>query len=238
MLLVIRRLWLLALAAGFALAAGIAFTSYYIARPTTLAIAVGPPNSEDVRVVAAIGRQLGRERAPIRFRVIERDGAAEAAAAIDKGDADLAVVRRDLAMPKTGEAVAILRRNVVGLIAAPGAKLEKIGDLAGRKIGIVGRERANIGLLQAILTHYEVPASGVASVEIDPENIAGAVRDGAVDVLLVAAPITSRRFPDAVAALSRAGEPPVFLPIEHAEAIAQHHGVYDSTEIVAAALGG
>ena len=43
-------------------------------------------------------------------------GPPEAAAAIDNGKADLAVVRRDAGMPKNGQVIAILRKNVVVFI--------------------------------------------------------------------------------------------------------------------------
>ena len=73
-------------------------------------------------------RQRGRADCPGDRRAVEGEprqrataanvveGPAAAAEAIDKGEADLAVVRRDVAMPKDGQVVAILRKNVVAFI--------------------------------------------------------------------------------------------------------------------------
>src|SRR3954470_7575334 len=79
-----RRIWLIAMAGAFALAGFTAFAAHYYAQPTTLKIAVGPPKSEDARLITAIAGQLARDRAPVRLRVIEKGGAEETAAAIDK----------------------------------------------------------------------------------------------------------------------------------------------------------
>src|SRR5262249_5049121 len=54
-----------------------------------------------------------------RIRVSVVGGPIDAARAIDHGDAELAVVRRDLGMPRDGSAIAILRKNVVVLFALP-----------------------------------------------------------------------------------------------------------------------
>ena len=138
---------------------------YFSTQPTELRFAVGPPNSEDTRVVQAIAAQFARDQ-PTSGCISRSSTAAPpaAAAAIDKGQADLAVVRRDSGMPKDGQAVAILRKNVVVFIvpsaaepakaakaakgkaksakATPKAKkepIDKIEDLVGKRLGVVGR---------------------------------------------------------------------------------------------------
>jgi uncharacterized membrane protein YdfJ with MMPL/SSD domain len=51
------------------LAGGLSVIAYHIAtQPTELTIAVGPPNSEDTRVVQSIAAQLGREQFNIRLQ--------------------------------------------------------------------------------------------------------------------------------------------------------------------------
>src|SRR6266545_2123588 len=158
----LRHTWLVAIAGSLALAGLVALAFYFGTRPTILRIAVGPPNSEDVRVIQSIAQQLARERAPVRLRLLVKDGVVESAAALDRDEVDLAVVRRDRAMPQAGQAVAILRRNLVVLVAPPPPppppaagkakrakkssakeeevkKIEKIEELAGRRIAVIGR---------------------------------------------------------------------------------------------------
>ena len=73
-------------------------------------------------MVQSIAAQLAREQANIRLQIKVLDGGPPAAAAaIDNGQADLAVVRRDAGMPKNGQAVAILRKNVVVFIVPSAA---------------------------------------------------------------------------------------------------------------------
>jgi TRAP transporter TAXI family solute receptor len=228
-----RRIWLIILAGGFALAGLMAFLVHYYAQPATLKIAVGPPKSEDARLIGAIAGQLGRDRASVRLRVVETAGPEEAASAIDKNQVDLAVVRRDLAMPTTGQAVAILRQQVAVIIAMPGVAVEKIADLAGRKIGIVGRGRANSALLDTIFLQYDIHQAQIVS--IDPDDIAAVTREG-VEVIFATGSLTGRVLTEAVAIASRGGTP-TFVAIGESEAIAQRYPVYESKEIVAGAFG-
>jgi TRAP-type uncharacterized transport system substrate-binding protein len=253
------------------LCGGISAVAYhYAAQPTELKIAVGPPNSEDARIVQAIAAQFARDRLNIRLRVTVLPGPLEASGALDNGEADLAVVRRDTAMPKNGQAVAILRKNVVAFIVpsaaepAKGAKgkaaakakpVEKLEQLLGKRLGVVGRSPRNLDLLKAILRQYNIGpdkivvlgaddmskpnAPGKVSViQFDPNNVGQAIRDSNVDVIMSVGPVGSPITADAIAAATRGKEPPTFLPISAAEAIAQREPVYESSEIKAGAFGG
>ena len=111
---------LLILAAGmlaFGVAAG---TLYYALRPTTLRIAVGPPGSEDQKLVQTLAQTFAREGSPVRLAPITTEGAAESIALFSAGKTDLAVARGDLNLPANAESVAILRKNVVVLWSPPG----------------------------------------------------------------------------------------------------------------------
>src|SRR5689334_4911514 len=106
---------LLILAAGiflFGLAAG---TLYLFLKPTTLRIAVGPPNSDDQKLVQTLAQIFARERSPIRLTPITTDGTVESIALFEAGKTDLAVARGDLNLPANAESVIILRKNVVVL---------------------------------------------------------------------------------------------------------------------------
>src|SRR5262245_54420477 len=115
--MMMRHTWLVIIALVL-MAAGLAGVGYYFSsQPVQLRIAVGPPNSEDVRVVQAIAQQLARDHAKVRLRVIVVDGGVrEARTAIDNDKADLAIVRRDVGMPRDGQVVAIWRKNVAVFI--------------------------------------------------------------------------------------------------------------------------
>src|SRR5689334_19854793 len=141
---------LLVLAAGiflFGLAAG---SVYMFLRPTTLRIAVGPPNSDDQKLIQTLAQAFARERSSIRLAPITTDGSVESIALFAAGKADLAVARGDLGLPANAESVVILRKNVVVLWAPSGLpprgsrrqptpKIKSIGELAGHRVGLIGR---------------------------------------------------------------------------------------------------
>jgi TRAP transporter TAXI family solute receptor len=256
-----RPTWLVAVGGILALVGLAAAAFYFASQPTILKVAVGPPNSEDLRVIQTIAQHFARERAAIRLRPIIKDGPAQSAAALDSGEADLAVVRRDVAMPQAGQVVAILRKNLVMFVAPPPApassataskakrgkkaaakeeskKIEKIEDLAGRRLVVVGRSQANINLLKAILQQYEIPPEKVEVVQIDTTEVGTKIRESKADAIMLVGPVGSRITAEAVAAAMRDKEAPTFIPVDAAEAIAQRVAVYESTEIAAGAFGG
>jgi TRAP-type uncharacterized transport system substrate-binding protein len=236
----------------------------------TLNIAVGPRQSEDHRLVQQLAQYLARERAPVRLNIVRQDGAQNSAEAIDNGTADLAVVRRDVAMPKSGQVVAIYRRNVAVLVVPPAdpaaasasakrapkkraakaarsakaaakqeAKpIEKIEDLSGKTIAVVGRSRANVALLHTILAQYGVPPDKITILQFATEDLTTQLKAAKFDALLAVGPIGSRITAEAVAALTRGKEQPAFLEIGSSEAIEQQNPVYESAEIPAGAFGG
>src|SRR6266436_8221756 len=84
---------LLILAAGmlaFAVAAG---TLYYVLRPTTLRIAVGPPGSDDQKLIQLMAQTFARDRSPVRLSLINTPGTTESIALFTSGKTDLAVAR-------------------------------------------------------------------------------------------------------------------------------------------------
>jgi len=242
------------------LCAGLAGAALYLAsRPTPVKIAVGP--GDDSKLVQAIAKQFEHDRANIRVRPIMKDGTVETAKALDAKEADLAVVRRDVAMPQSGLAVAILRKNVaVLMVPVPGSpalgaakprakapkKLEKIGDLSGRRIGVVtrntpsvdGGSSANVNVLNAILKQYDVAPDKVTVVILDPDNVAESLHEKPVDVIFAAGPVTARFINDAIKAASSAKSGPTFLAVDAAEAIENRHPLYEATEIKAGVFGG
>ena len=241
--------------------------SYIQSKPQTLKIAVGPRLGDDHKLVQALASYLSRERAPVRLTVIRQDGGAQQAAeALDAGTVDLAVVRRDVAMPKAGQVVAIHRRNVAVLVVPPSAPdaaklataapkkkgraskaakaqvktkpIEKIEDLSGKTIAIVGRSRANVTMLHTILAQYGVSPDKITTVQFNTEDLSTQLKDAKFDALLAVGPVGSRITAEAVTALARGKEQPKFLEIGSSEAIEQQNPVYESTEIPAGAFGG
>jgi len=242
-----RKLMFVALAAILAVVGALAGTYYFAMRPETLRIAVGPANSDDVKLVQALTQGFARTRSQIRLRAIPTDGAVASAQALADGKVDLAIIRGDLTVPKNAQAVATLRKNVAVLWVPAAAKIKgkkaavaitRIAQLAGHRIGVVGRTEANVNLLKVILQQYGVDPAKVEIVEFPASEIADAIRSQKADAYLAAGPVNSRITAEALAASTRDGAAPTFLAIDSAEAIAQNHPVYEASEIPAGAFGG
>ncbi len=234
--------------AGILAVVGTLAGGYYFAmRPVTLRIAVGPTNSDDIKVVQALTQAFSHAHGQVRLHPMQTDGAAASAQALAEGKADLAIIRGDLEVPKNAQAVATLRKNVAVLWVPPaakgkgkkaGSKITRIAQLSGHRIGVVGRTPANVNLLTVILQQYGVDPNKVDIVQFPAGEAADAIRNQKADAYLAAGPVNSKITADAIAASTRDGGTPTFLAIDSAEAIAQNHPMYESSEIPAGAFGG
>src|SRR6516225_1896519 len=219
---------------------------YFAMRPVTLRIAVGPPNSDDVKVVQALTQAFAQSHGYVRLRPVQTDGAVASAEALAEGKVDLAIIRGDLDVPKNAQAVATLRKNFVVLWAPPpqrgkgkkaGPRITKIRELAGRRVGVIGKTQANVNLLKVILQQYGVDPAKVEVIQFPANEAADAIRNQKADAYLAAGPLNSKITIDAITASSKDGGNPTFLAIDASEAIAQNHPAYEAGEIPAGTFG-
>src|SRR6476659_4807038 len=131
---------LLVLAVGFLVFGAAAGALYYVLRPVTLRIAVGPSGSDDHKVIQAMAEAFARESRTVRLSPITTDGAVDALALLGAGKADLAIGRGDLEMPADAQTVAIVRKNFVVLWAPSGLD----GKSAKRKLTLKIKEIADL----------------------------------------------------------------------------------------------
>ncbi len=239
-----RNSLLLVLAVGFLLFGGAAGALYYALRPVTLRIAVGPPGSDDQKLIGAMAKAFASEGRAVRLSPITTDGAVEALALLGTAKADLAVARGDLEMPADAQTVAIVRKNFVvlwspsglpgrGSRKPPAAKIKEIADLAGHRVGVIGRTPANAALLRVILNASGVEADKVAVTQFATDQIEELARDPTLDAFMAVGPLDSKITSDAIAATARARGEPKFLAIDASEAIAVKHPRYEAEEIPA-----
>src|SRR5712671_6267972 len=244
-----QKMMFITLAGILAVVGTLAGGYYFAMRPVTLRIAVGPTNSDDIKVVQALTQAFSHAHGQVRLHPTQTDGAAASAQALAEGKADLAIIRGDLDVPKNAQAVATLRKNVAVLWVPPagkgkvkgkkaGPKITKIPQLSGHRIGVVGRTQANVNLLKVILQQYAVDPNKVEIFQFPAGEAAEAIRNQKADAYLAAGPVNSKITADAIAASTRDGGTPTFLAIDSAEAIAQNHPKYESSEIPAGAFGG
>jgi TRAP transporter TAXI family solute receptor len=234
--------------AGVLAMVGAGAASYHLAtQPEILRIAVGPANSDDIKVVQALTQAFSQAHGHVRLHPIQTDGSVASAQALAGDKVDLAIVRGDLDVPKNAQAVATLRKNLVVMwVPAPAkdqgkkaaAKITKIVQLAGHRVGVIGRTEANVNLLKLILKQYGVDPAKVEIVQLPASEAVDAIRGQKADAYLATGAISGRATMDAIAASTRDGKTPTFLAIDSAEAIAQNHPMYEASEIPAGAFGG
>lgn len=233
---------LIVIAAVLAVIAAVGGTTYYLNRPVTLRIAVGPPNSDDVRVVQSIAQMFSNARKYVRLRPIVTDGTTAAAESLGAGTTDLAIVRGDLTLPKDAQAIAIVRKNFAVLwvpnVGKKGASIKKIEELAGKRVGVIGRTQANVNLLKLILTQSGVKPESVQIVQFSTFGFPEALKNekSKIDAFLAVGPLNSKITSDAITATSKTGEPK-FLSLETGDAIAQRYPAYEAGEIPAGSFG-
>ena len=240
-----RKAMFITLAGILAVVGTLAGVYYFEMRPVILRIAVGPANSDDIKVVQALTQAFTHAHSHVRLRPMQTDGTTASAQALADGKADLAIIRGDLEVPKNAQAVATLRKNVAVLWVPPsakgkkaGPKITKIQQLSGHRIGVVGRTEANVNLLKVVLQQYGVDPTKVEIVQFPANEAADSIRNQRADAYLAAGPVNSKITADAITASTREGGTPTFLAIDSAEAIAQNHPMYESSEIPAGAFGG
>jgi hypothetical protein len=118
------------------------------------------------------------------------------------------------------------------------AKIEKIADLAGRRIGIVTHGEANRDLLNLVLGHYGVAQEKVEIVKVELQNLKAAIHDKLIEAVLVVGPLTGQLMAESVAAASFNKKGPTFIEVDQAEAIAKRMPAYASVEIDEGIFGG
>ncbi len=232
----------LLIAAALLVFAAIAGAAFLLWRPTTLRIAVGPPGSDDQRLIQNLAQTFASEGSPVRLTVISTAGAVESLGLLGTGETDLAVGRADEEIPKGAGAVAILRKNVVVLWAPSGAprkgakkdtkaKIKEIADLEGHRIGVLGRTPVNINLLKVILTESGLNPDKVAVSRFSVSQITDMVKDPTIDAFMTVGPLDSKITTDAITTTARLRGEPTFIPIDVSEALAHKHPLYESEEI-------
>jgi TRAP transporter TAXI family solute receptor len=240
----LRHTWLVAIL-GTVLLGGIVGAGFYFSTEADhMRIAAAGPT--DSKFVQALSDQITRSHQDFSLKLVATANTQATAEAIERGQADLAILPSPADDPVKWPVVAILRQNVFALIVPAAAtkktkksaKIEKIEQLAGRRVGIVTGNEATADLLRVVLDHYGVPSAKVTVSEIDPKNIADAIKNNHVDVLFVAGAAAGAAISGAVTAATQNGDAPTFLAIDQADGIAKRNPVFDSVDVDAGTFGG
>src|SRR5215470_291754 len=231
-----RRLLLIAcLVVGIGLGAAVVW--FFFFAYVTLRVATGPVGSDGQKLLAAFVRSVADAHPRVRLQIVPMGDREARTKALTAGEVDLAVVRSDDLTNTSAQTIAILRRDVVGLVIPPYAPLEKVGQLAGKTIGLLQRPAGDERILDEILTYYQVPVQRVHRVVLAPSEIGPAIRQKRVAAIFAIGPAGPGVLADVVTAVAKVSkEAPNILEIEAAEAIAQRFPVLEEVEIAPGAF--
>ena len=233
--------WLrIALVAGVVvLVAGAGLFGYrWYSRPTTLTIAVGSLDGEATKLMSALASRLAAANAPVRLKLVETTSALEAAEMFSSNKTDLAVVRGDVGDLSQAQAVIVLARAVVLLVAPPGSSITDIAGLKRLTVGVVGGEM-NRKVVSALTEEYDLGRANVTFRNLAPAETRRALETREVRAVLIVVPLAEKYL-----ALLRGlflqnpKTAPVLIPIEAAGAIAEKHRAYESFDVPKGTLRG
>jgi TRAP-type uncharacterized transport system substrate-binding protein len=226
-------LWLrfVLLVGVLALASGACLLGYrYFTRPVTLSVAVGSIDGESAQAVSALASRLVSDNAPVRLKVIDSGTALGAAKAFSTGKADLAVVRGDVGDLSQAQAVVIVSRIVLLLVAPPGSAIDSIDKLKGRRVGVIGGD-TNAKIIDVLSKEYGLDREKMFK-DIALPDVRRALQSKEVSALLIVIPLAEKYL-----SLLRGffqqnpKSAPVLIPIESAGAIAEAERAYESFDV-------
>src|SRR5829696_8388291 len=114
---------------------------------------------------------LGDQKRDVRLRVLPFDDVRKSAEALQAGRADLAVVRPDVLLPNNAGTVAILRDEALTFAGPKAAKIDDLGDLAGKRLGVVSHHEADLPAIAKVLEHYELAAPNLTLVPLARDEV-------------------------------------------------------------------
>jgi TRAP-type uncharacterized transport system substrate-binding protein len=212
---------------------------YFVSQPRTLRLAVGPLGSEDARMAAGFVQGLNREKSSLRIRLVLTEGSEESAKKLDGGEADLAIVRPDIALPAQGDTALITRRSFPFIITSKETAIGRIADLRGKRIGVGRNPAGNLDLLKRVLAQYDVGADEVEIIGLSQDEIVPFAREKRIDAFFSINAVGARTNNEGINRLRSAwGEDPMLIPIREAEALKARYRSIETGEIVRGALGG
>jgi TRAP transporter TAXI family solute receptor len=224
------------IAIGLALAVAVSLSVRFANDFWVMTLAASDP--QDVAVAEAVA-ELHTGADVSRVRVLRTDGPAAASAAIDSGQADLAIVRSDVAVPKRAGTVLIVHKDAGLLLAAPRSKISKIADLTKKRVGIVPGTAANLQLFDELLVYHGLAADSVSRIPLQPDQIATLSSNKLVDAAFIVAPLQALLVQQVFAALADTEKSrPALIEIKNAEGFAARRTGVSKVDIPAGLFGG
>jgi len=209
-----------------------------------LKVATGPSTTAGSDFLNTFTKVVAEERPMVQLKRIKKESFAASAKALEDGEADLAIVRSDIAMPSNGLTIAIFRRDNLLLIVSGRSKLDSFQKLAGKNIALLKmdsseRNEALSRLLDGVLGYYSITPGKVHREFLAIDEIGSAVAKNQVDAVLALGPSGLGSISKAINAIANATQTsPKLIGEKQAAAIAKSIPGTEPNEVDEGAFGG
>jgi TRAP-type uncharacterized transport system substrate-binding protein len=170
----------LVLALGLGL---LALSGWLFLAPTYFRVGIPMHNSFESEVIVAYAEALKQQRKDVRLRVLKFADYAASSRALENGTVDLALVRPDILYPANGLTAAVMREEILIIIAPSKKKIDSLNKLAGKQLGMVIRNDADLAVLEAVLSHYTGITAEIKVVTLRRAELEGGGLGRRVDAL-------------------------------------------------------
>jgi TRAP-type uncharacterized transport system substrate-binding protein len=151
----------------------LALSSWSLLLPTRLTVAVTGPDTQEAKVLAAYAQALEQDKKSLRLRLVGFASYRETAEALERGAADVAVVRPDIVHPGNGLTTVIMREEALIIVAPKAREIDGVDGLRGKRLGVLARDDTDLHVLDVVLAHFGVPDA-----EVGIERLGAADLDG------------------------------------------------------------
>lgn len=196
----------------------------------SLTIAVAETSTEDRQAATALIQLFAAEHPRVRIRTALEPDRLGTAAALDRGESQLAIVRSDAAA-QDGQTLAILRRDAVVFIAPGGSPVDSVAKLRGQTVGLLDGRKLDPRLLDLILAHFGIPPDSVRREVLTIDQLTEAARHRRIGAVFVVAPIAGKLWLPLFTALRKGSGAPRTFEVDEAAAIAREHPVLDTIDV-------
>jgi TRAP transporter TAXI family solute receptor len=230
---------LILIALGLALIAGSVGAWYWLSLPRVVTLVAGKDGSETNRFATALSKAATEARSPIRFKVLMSSGAEESGKLLETSKTDLAIVRSDLELPPSGQALVVnTKRALVLLVPQKRGNITALSDLKGKRIGVVRWTDPNVPLVRKVLEVADIREQDATVTQIEGLEAADLMAANKLDTIAIVAQLTAPILTEIVLKLNRKVPGGVkLIGIDEAQAIANRVVGVETFDIPAGALG-
>ncbi|MET0866669.1 MAG: ABC transporter substrate-binding protein, partial [Pseudorhodoplanes sp.] len=159
--------------------AGYRLTSLWLVPEVTVAIAKA--DADFTPLIAALARNT--DASVLKIHLSELPDAAAVDAAFERKAADFALVRPDIDFPADAMVAAVLQENPLVVLSFEAAKLTRVEQLAGKRIGAIDLDKGAQATLRRVLEYNQAAESEIS--QINADQVRAAITGKRIDAMAI-----------------------------------------------------